>query len=183
MATSVSSLAERTAKLVDVVSQHADESDGLGRSAPPIVDALVQSGIAEMLWPESWGGENATLTDCMDVHGAIAEADASAGWVAVAATSFPVFIRGISREIQDEIRATNPCLGAGSVTPAGRAEVVEGGYMVEGTWPFATGCHHSTWLYGNCLVVRDGAPVLSEAGTPTARFAFFRAEKAEILNT
>ena len=37
------------------------------------------------------------------------------------------------------------------------AEVVDGGYRVTGSWPFASGGRHATWLGGHCRVrERDG---------------------------
>jgi indole-3-acetate monooxygenase len=50
------------------------------------------------------------------------------------------------------------CRVVGVGTPAGRAELVDGGYRVSGRWPFASGCQDAQWIAGHCAVYKDGAP-------------------------
>jgi alkylation response protein AidB-like acyl-CoA dehydrogenase len=54
----------------------------------------------------------------------------------------------------------------------------EGGYRVTGTWPFASGGHHATWLGGHCLVLQpDGTPAASANGASLVRTMLFPASK------
>jgi alkylation response protein AidB-like acyl-CoA dehydrogenase len=48
---------------------------------------------------------------------------------------------------------------AGSAQPAGTAESVNGGWRVNGRWPFASGCQHADWLFGLCVMKKDGKPL------------------------
>jgi len=58
--------------------------------------------------------------------------------------------------------------------PPGRAEMVPGGYRVNGTWMFASGGRHATWLGGHCLVIAaDGTPSRDEDGQPLERTMLF----------
>jgi alkylation response protein AidB-like acyl-CoA dehydrogenase len=70
----------------------------------------------------------------------------------------------------------------GAGTPAGKAEPVDGGYRVSGRWPFASGCQNAQWIVGHCVVHKDGAPVMSDAG-PLTRFVLLAAERWRIEDT
>jgi alkylation response protein AidB-like acyl-CoA dehydrogenase len=73
---------------------------------------------------------------------------------------------------------------AGWVFPAGRALPVDGGYIVNGRWSFASGCTHADVMVGGCLVVDDaGSLVLDGAGKPTVLLAAAAAASFEILDT
>ena len=43
----------------------------------------------------------------------------------------------------------------GALNPQGRARRVEGGWIVDGRWPFASGCHFAHYFWGQCIV--DGS--------------------------
>jgi alkylation response protein AidB-like acyl-CoA dehydrogenase len=52
---------------------------------------------------------------------------------------------------------------SGAINPLGRAKRVEGGYVVSGRWPFASGCEGADYFWGGCLLtdrqgdfLRDG---------------------------
>lgn len=176
-------LSQRATHLAAVVRQHADESDRLGRAAPEVVEEIIQARLSSLTLPTRRGGDEAGLCAFVNLLETVAEADASAGWVTVAAAALPLFTRTMPLAAQEEIFGTDPPLAAGSIAPVGRAEEVPGGYMVSGTWPFSTGCHHSSWLYGNCAVYRDGERLTGDAGAPVFRGAFARAGAFDILDT
>jgi alkylation response protein AidB-like acyl-CoA dehydrogenase len=53
----------------------------------------------------------------------------------------------------DALYAAGPdVIIAGAVPPNGVATPVEGGYLVTGQWPFASGCQHAHWFVGQCIV-------------------------------
>ena len=91
----------------------------------------------------------------------------------------------LPRKRFDALYADGPdLLAAGSFTPRGEAKVTPGGFEVTGRWPFASGCLHSKWLVGSCLVTENGksrpGPLLD---VPETRFVLFRSEQAQILDT
>ena len=70
----------------------------------------------------------------------ISEADGSAGWVA-SFGSAGVYLAALPPETLAEIYAQSPDLVfAGGLFPLQPAEAVEGGWQVNGTWKFASGC-------------------------------------------
>jgi alkylation response protein AidB-like acyl-CoA dehydrogenase len=87
----------------------------------------------------------------------------------------------VGKELSDAGRAI---LG-GVFHPRGRAVAADGGYRVTGRWPFASGCEHTDWLLGGCIVFADGAgaPRLRSDGRPDARIMIFPRADAEIIDT
>jgi hypothetical protein len=75
-------------------------------------------------------------------------------------------------------------MGAGSLTPRGEAKATSGGFAVTGRWSFVSGCLHSKWLLGNCLVTENGQARSSPLpDVPETRFVLFPAEQGQILDT
>jgi alkylation response protein AidB-like acyl-CoA dehydrogenase len=64
--------------------------------------------------------------------------------------------------------------------PSGaKAVVVDGGYIVNGRWRFASGSEHCPWLGGHCAVFEaDSKPRLDKQGRPVLRTMLFRKDKA-----
>ena len=46
-----------------------------------------------------------------------------------------------------------------SYAPMGAGVVVDGGYLVNGTWLWSSGCDHATWTFVGGPVIKDGRPV------------------------
>ena len=72
---------------------------------------------------------------------------------------------------------------AGVVAPYGRAVVHDGGYVVSGRWPYASGCQHSTWLFCCCMVC-DGDQMRRTAhGDLEVRVLFVPSSQVTIVDT
>ena len=150
---------------------------------PSLVADLTDAGLFRMLVPRSLGGGEISLSTFADVIEEVARADGSTAWClsqgAVAAMVSAFLPLPSARAIFEEPR-TIVAWGPG---PSANALAVDGGYRVTGQWSFASGCHHATWLGGNCaLVGEDGRPVLGEDGGPQRRLVLFSASDVEILD-
>src|SRR6202030_2384967 len=66
---------------------------------------------------------------------------------------------------------------------AGTAVAVDGGYRISGKWPFASGCHHATWMGGTARIVNaDGSRCRQSDGTPEVRRMLFPASLPELFD-
>jgi alkylation response protein AidB-like acyl-CoA dehydrogenase len=72
---------------------------------------------------------------------------------------------------------------AGVFFPFGQAVVRDGGYIVSGHWPYASGCQHSTWIFTLCNVFVEGELRLTEQGGPEVRAVFAPTTEVAILDT
>ena len=141
---------------------------------PELVATLREIGIFRMFVPRSHGGLELDLPQSLAVFETLAAGDGAVGWTAMIGSHLPLVGAALPRTSFDSIYAQGPdVIGAGSVVPAGRAEIVEGGYRVSGRWPFATGCCHADWLYGFCIATKGGVPVSGPAeGVPSVKVVF-----------
>src|SRR4051794_11191768 len=76
-----STLVERAVTLQPLLRDHAAKADTDRRLTDEADNALVESGFFRLFTPERFGGLEADVTTVLAVSEALAEADASAGWV------------------------------------------------------------------------------------------------------
>lgn len=150
-----------------------------------LIHDLTAAGCFRMFVPRSHGGLELDLPSSLEIFEALARADGSTGWTMMIGAEAALLLALLPRKRFDALYADGPDLkGAGSFTPSGEAKVTAGGFEVSGRWPFASGCLHSKWLIGNCLVTENGEPRSGPLrGMPEARFVLLPAEQAKILDT
>jgi alkylation response protein AidB-like acyl-CoA dehydrogenase len=88
-------------------------------------------------------------------------------WVVANMNSSVWILTVLSDEMQEEVFAEGapPVCSVGS--PPGKARAVDGGYVVNGRWPYASGSHHSTWAHFPVMTEgASGPPAL--VAVPTA---------------
>jgi alkylation response protein AidB-like acyl-CoA dehydrogenase len=75
---------------------------------------------------------------------------------------------------------------AGTARPTGRAvwtDSPEPGYIVSGSWPFASGSSHATWFAAECMVYDGDTPRLDASGEDVSRMTFVPREAVTIVDT
>jgi alkylation response protein AidB-like acyl-CoA dehydrogenase len=126
--------------------------------------------------PRRFGGDARAPGEFLAMIERIAVADGSAAWVA-SFGSANVYLAALPLTTQQAIYATGPDqVFAGGLFPVQPAQPAPGGWRVNGTWKFASGCKGADWLgVGIGTGGKDGgAP-----GKP--RTAVFRPEQVEIV--
>jgi alkylation response protein AidB-like acyl-CoA dehydrogenase len=170
----------RAAALTPAIAAAADRIEAERRIVPDVVSALHDAGLFRMLLPVSFGGGAADIVAFNEVIETIATADASTAWCLaqqVASTQAAGFLDSkIAREI---FAAPGGAVAWGPPSGA-KALVVDGGYVVNGRWRFASGSEHCPWLGGHSAVIEpDGKPRLDKQGRPIMRTMLFRKDKAK----
>ena len=141
------------------LDSRAREIEAARRVPTDILDELQRLGVFRMNTPRSHGGLELPLRESCEVVAELARVDGSVGWVVMIGSFAPLLLGRLPRAMFDLIYECGPDVRvAGSVTPAGRAEIFEGGYRVTGRWPFASGCDHADWMYGFCVATQGGVP-------------------------
>lgn len=157
-----------------------------GRRLPgDLLAGLISLGLFRMLTPKSHGGMEIDFPTSMEIIESIAEADGATGWTVMIGSETPQLFALLPRHRFDEIYAKGPdIIGAGGFAPRGTAELRGNEYLVNGRWAFASGCQHSNWLIGNCVVTENGKPRPSFIpGAPEIRAMLFPTTAAKILDT
>jgi alkylation response protein AidB-like acyl-CoA dehydrogenase len=170
----------RARALAPLIAQSAEAHERERRLAPAVVDALIEAGLFRTLLPRAYhGGESDPMTFARVLE-EVARHDASTAWClgqtsvcAMAAAYLPAVS---AHAIWDDPRAI---LAWGAAAPPVKAIAVPWGYRVTGSWSFASGGHHATWLGGHCIVCEsDGAPRRRPNGGAVPRTLLFPVAEA-----
>lgn len=175
---------ERARAVQAILDEHGPEMDRRRELTPEVVDALAGQDLLRMLLPRSMGGQEVDLVDYCKANEAIAWADASTGWFVnqsnvSAASSAAAMPHEAAARIFAGSRAG---LAWGARHNNSTAIRVEGGYRLTGTWSFASGGRHTTWLGAHSAVQNpDGTPHI-RYGRPDDRSFLFLRSQAKIID-
>ncbi len=144
-------------ELTPALSARAAEMEAKGRIPKDVIDVLKAIGAFRLFVPQSHGGLELDLPTGLSIITALARADGSVGWTAMIGNGGPLFANMLPREIFDRVYRDGPDAVIAEVTqPIGTAEATEGGWRVNGRWPFASGCLHADWMGGICIMTEAG---------------------------
>jgi len=182
---------ERARALQTLLDQHGPEMDRRGEVTPEVVDALVQADMLRLLLPRSIGGQEMQLVEYAKTIEALGYADASVAWFinqsnVSSSTSAAAMPTETAREV---FGPPSVGLAWGARHSRSKAIKVPGGYRVTGSWSFASGGRHTTWLGCHSAIQnRDGTPhtrgpiIEGKGGRADDRsFVFLRSE-AKIID-
>src|SRR5262249_14508307 len=137
-----------------------------------------------MLLPRSVGGEETQPGAYLLAVEELARHDASIAWNVFVANSSALIAAYLEPTVARSIFADLTATLAWGPPNASTARAVAGGYRVSGTWGFASGCRHASWLGAHCRVVEaDGSLRLNSLGQPAIRTLLFPSEQATIMDT
>jgi alkylation response protein AidB-like acyl-CoA dehydrogenase len=165
-------LVERARALQPLVRSFADRAEAERTLPRELVRALAEAGLFRVAVSSEVGGAEATPREQILAIEAISEADGAAGWTLMIGVESLGFASAVLRpDVAEEVIARRPeVIFSGALNPLGRAIRVEGGVRASGRWPFASGCMHSDWFWGQCVVEGEGKPQLLEVLVPRSDF-------------
>jgi indole-3-acetate monooxygenase len=153
-------LAERARALVPLADANAEFADREGQLADEVVARLHSDGLFSMWVPKELGGAELGPVDSIEVIENLAYGDASAGWVLMAAClSIGTGGAYLGDTAAKELWADGgrPVI-AGQGTRPGIAKPTEGGYLLSGSWSFASGIKHGTHIHTLGIIETTGEP-------------------------
>jgi alkylation response protein AidB-like acyl-CoA dehydrogenase len=170
-------------RVADQAAARAAEIDDARGFPQDLYDQLVATGIFYATAPRDYGGVDMPLGLINEAIMLSSRANGSMGWLMMVGTAHGAGIGSFPKPLADELHATMPrARRRGLIAPKGIAIPAEGGYVISGQWPFASGGPNPQIVSANCIVLRDGKPSFSPDGVPEAIMAILPAEKAERLD-
>ena len=151
------------------------------RLTPDALDALHDAALFRTLLPRAYGGEEVDLATFYRMQETIAAADGSAAWCLGQASGCSMAAAYMAPEVAWEIWGGDPRAVTAWGWGFGEASMVPGGYRVTGTWRFASGIRHATWVGGHCRV-RDADGTLRQDpdGALADRTMMFRKDQVQV---
>ena len=172
------------------ISAAADEADNARRVPDWLAQRLNDAGFFHLLTGREHGGMDANPVAAAKVIETLSTASPSVGWVTmILATASFWTVRMAPEEVRREIFAgvspgeIQPTVIAGTLVPHGRAVRAEGGWLLNGQWPFASGCHHATWMPTAAWLHDQDGPIRDANGAPEWRVFHLPASDCTILDT
>ena len=146
-------LVERARALQPLVRSFAARAEAERTLPLELAHALAEAGLFRVAVAASAGGVESDPRSQILVIETIAEADGAAGWtLMIGIESLGFASASLRPETAEEVIAKHPeVIFSGALNPLGRAVRVPGGVRATGRWPFASGCQHSHWFWGQCL--------------------------------
>jgi len=175
---------ERARGLAALIEASADQAERERRLPEPLFTALVEAGLFRLLLPRSLDGAEVDPVTFVRVVEDIAKRDASTAWCLCQVSGCSMIAAYLDPRVARQIFGSDPQgILAWGPGPGARAVAVDGGYRVSGTWTFASGGRHATWLGGPCPVYEpDGTPRRRADGSPEGRTMLFPAERATMID-
>lgn len=144
--------------------ERAAEADSIRRMPAGSVAELRAAGLFRVLQPARCGGWEMGFHTHLDVVETLARGCASTAWCVGVLQIHSWVVGMMSREAQDDVYAGDAdALVAAVLNPRGTARRDGGDYVLEGFWPFGSGCQHTGWLILGARVLDDAGGVTDEA--------------------
>jgi alkylation response protein AidB-like acyl-CoA dehydrogenase len=154
-------LPARAKAVAALADQCAEEGDRRGELAAPVVEALHREGLYGMWVPRSIrGGSELNPVSSLEVIENLSYGDPSAGWVLMAsALANGTGAAYLGDAAVDELFGGDrlPVI-AGQGTRAGKAIPHDGGFVLSGSWSFASGIKHGTHIHTLGLIEGTNEP-------------------------
>ncbi len=160
-ASSARDLPARAKVVAALADEHAADADAQAALAAPVVEALHREGLLGMWVPRSIrGGAELDPVSSLRVLEEVSYGDPSTGWVLMAASlaigTGAAFLEDAA--VEELFGGERLPVIAGQGTRPGMATPQAGGFLLTGSWSFASGIKHSTHIHTLGLVEGTGEP-------------------------
>lgn len=148
---------------------------------PQQLELIYQQQWFKILTPKKYSGLELDLNQEVRLIEALAWADGSIGWVVTLCTGAGWFGGFLDPKLAKEIFADRSVCLAGSGAPTGTATPTKNGYLVNGSWRYASGALNTTHFTANCKIVENGEPVLKPDGEELIIPFVFKKNEVNVL--
>ena len=127
--------------LLEMAPKHEQDR----RLDPAVISKLLAADMFKVAVPRRWGGL------CLSAHGMaqvaveLAKGCPSTGWIYCISNSASWVASLAPDAIQEDVFAAGVPIMCSAVNPPGTFTLVDGGYRVDGAFPYSSGCLDSAW--------------------------------------
>jgi len=166
-------LIESARELVPILRERAPAAEANRRVEDATHQAFVDAGFYKIFQPSRYGGYQMDFSVILDLAEQLGRGCGSSSWVYTNLTG-QSWINGMKElQAQDDVWKENPDAVIASSFPGKDATVeeVDGGWVVDGTWSFASGIDFADWSNLQLFVPqKDGPPQHQFALVPRSEF-------------
>ncbi len=152
--------------LAPLLAEQAALAEKDRRATDNVIEALRRAGLFQMMFPRRSGGVGHKLITQIETIAALAQGCPGTAWAFGLLTGVTASAASMSPEIKQLIFRNGDELVCSVAGQIGTARPTNGGFAVDGTWAYASGCLHATWAL-------NGVRIFDEQGLQIdAGFAF-----------
>ena len=149
----------RAESIIEDLKKYADQAEADRRLCKESVELIKNNGLLRTVQPRSCGGHELPFRSYIDVLSAVGEGCGATAWVLGVWHAHSWLMGHFPEQARQDVYAGNPDTFVSAVIgPRGKAvKQDDGSYILNGFWPFGSGCEHSQWMI-------LGAEVFDRAG-------------------
>lgn len=147
---------------------------------PEQLDIIYREKWFRLFVPRSQNGLELSLPEGLRIEEALAKIDGSLGWTVTLCSGATQFTGYLPPSLTDAIFQDPAVCFGGSGALTGIARETSDGYIVNGSWKYATGAPYCTHFTANCKIEKNGQLMAGEAGAPVYRSFLFTREEVSI---
>lgn len=138
---------QRARALVPWLREQAPSMETERRISDQVNQHIMDAGIYRILQPRRFGGYEFDLSTFAEVISELSRGDGSTGWVVSFNTAHNWWIAQLPEDGQAEIFGHDGDVRAPiQIGGVGTAEPLDGGWIIDGKWDYASGCDVSNWF-------------------------------------
>ncbi|GAA3955833.1 3-hydroxy-9,10-secoandrosta-1,3,5(10)-triene-9,17-dione monooxygenase oxygenase subunit [Gordonia caeni] len=151
---------EKINALLPELEQRAQATEDARRVPDEVAELIAETGFFKLMQPAQWGGYEVDPVTFYEAVRRLASACGSTGWVAGIVGIHNWHLALFDQQAQEDVWGEDPSVRiSSSYAPMGAGEVVDGGYKVNGSWAWSSGCDIADWVVVGGPVFKDGKPV------------------------
>ena len=152
---------QRARDLAPALRSRAAQAEAARVMLPETVNDLQSMGALRALQPRRWGGMEFDFIAYIDIPMELARGCASTSWNVVNLMIHNWMLAMYDERAQADVWDKDPTalIAAGIAFPQGRAQKVDGGFVISGKWNFSSCVNISTWCM-LAVTVRDGDKII-----------------------
>lgn len=166
---------------VDEIRKETFAAEKSGSLTPAQLDIIYRQNWFNIFVPRHIGGLELSLPEAAHLQESLAWADGSFGWTITLCSGANWFAGFLEETVRSRLFSDLKVCLAGSGAATGIAEMVEGGFIVDGRWRYATGAKHATAFTANCIIHKNGIVLKEDNGSDMIRSFVFERNEVKII--
>jgi alkylation response protein AidB-like acyl-CoA dehydrogenase len=179
---SVSDIYANARGLGAYLKEKSAEIDEARQLPPEVVARVREAGMFRLAMPKDWGGPELSTIEQVEVIEELSKANASVGWCVMIGCDSGFVVGWLDDRVARKLFPRLDMVTAGNFFPTGRADRVEGGYKINGRWPFGSGITHADLAVSTSIIFENGAPVMNASGIQDSRRMVAPASAYEVVD-
>jgi 3-hydroxy-9,10-secoandrosta-1,3,5(10)-triene-9,17-dione monooxygenase len=156
-------LVARAAALAPQLRERVAEAEQIRKVPPANIEAVRKAGLFRVLQAKRYGGHQQSFRTHIDTIAAVGQGCGSTAWCMGVIHAHSWLMAHFPQAAQDETYGANPdAIISAVIAPRGQAKPAQGGYVLNGVWPFGSGSQHADWLFLGAAMLNPAGEVIDE---------------------